>query len=143
MGVIISNLTFSKINQIPLVINVENDEYPIAPLVFAQGITAQKVYKLQIVVYVPSNVINTPILRVLNDGNPVALTIPQNQSILARNFIVEYDLSETETPKEYNAWNINVEYYLKNLKPVNYILTHLQDIDPKTSRGTVTTVQET
>ena len=143
MGVIISNLTFSKINQIPLTINVENDEYPIAPLVFAQGITAQKVYKLQIVVYVPSNVINTPILRVLNDGNPVALTIPQNQNILARNFIVEYDLSETEIPKEYNAWNINVEYYLKNLKPVNYILTHLQDIDPKTSRGTVTTVQET
>lgn len=143
MGVIISNLTFSKINQIPLTINVENDEYPIAPLVFAQGITAQKVYKLQIVVYVPSNVINTPILRVLNDGNPVALTIPQDQNILARNFIVEYDLSETEIPKEYNAWNINVEYYLKNLKPVNYILTHLQDIDPKTSRGTVTTVQET
>ncbi|KIX21460.1 hypothetical protein SY27_07045 [Flavobacterium sp. 316] len=143
MGVIISNLTFSKINQIPLTINVENDEYPIAPLVFAQGITAQKVYKLQIVVYVPSNVINTPILRVLNDGKPVALTIPQDQNILARNFIVEYDLSETEIPKEYNAWNINVEYYLKNLKPVNYILTHLQDIDPKTSRGTVTTVQET
>jgi hypothetical protein len=71
------------------------------------------------------------------------LKIEGGKEILARSIMVEYSYPSTPIPPfQYNLWEVFLEYSLDNLVSVDYILTRLRDIDPKTSRGTVTSVQD-
>lgn len=140
MGLIIEELKFSRMNDTPIEIFVHEEDYPIAPLVFAENLGTEY-YKLQIVVYIPSEVTNAPEFMVLNDGYPVQVMISGGEEVNARNFIFQYDYAYKSTPISYTAWEIYMRYSLKDMESVDYVLTHLRDMDPKTSRGTVTTVQ--
>lgn len=142
MSIRIIKKTITKTNDTPLQMAVEQTSYPVAPLVFAEDALTAGTYKLRIVAYLPSEVIKPPRFTIENNGTPYTVIAEGGKELMVRSFILDYDYSATATPVNYNIWSIFVEYGLEDgLQPVDYILTRLRDIDPKTSRGTVTTVQ--
>jgi len=142
MSIRILKKTITKTNETPLQMAVEQTSYPVAPLVFAEDSLAAGTYKLRIVAYLPSEVIKPPRFTIENNGTPYTVIAEGGKELMVRSFILDYDYSATLTPVNYNMWSIFIEYGLEDgLQPVDYILTRLRDIDPKTSRGTVTTVQ--
>lgn len=100
---------------------IEDFSKPIAPLVSAVYIN--DAVNFRIVVFIDSNNTKAPTFGV--DSNNT-------------DFYLEYD-SREEVPKSYTAWYIDVFY---TCKYVDKVTVYNQDTDPKTSRGTVTTVQQ-
>ena len=141
MGIIIKDISFSRMNDVPYKIQVEEVDYPIAPLVSVENLPIDGFYEVQILAYIPSGTTETPSFTVVDDGKPLKVELSSGNTIIARNFILEYDFEHTKLPTEYIAWEINITYSLNDLESVDFILTQLRDLDPKTSRGTVTTVQ--
>jgi hypothetical protein len=142
MNVQISELKIARLSDKPIKEELLKADYPIPPLVFGEGIENKtKCFRVRMVVYLPSKVKTCPVLKVENEGNPVAFDISKNEQLLGRSFILTFDYVYKKTPKKYRAWSVYFEYTVENDSSVDYLLTHLQDIDPKTSRGTVTTVQ--
>lgn len=142
MGIIISKLALSHTNTVPFEIDLRDSDYPIAPLVFAENTAEQDTFRLRIIACIPSDITLPPTFLVEEDGNPVKVSIAGGQTVSARSFIIEYDDSTSTPEQQFTLWSIVVEYSLRGMASVDYILTRLRNIDPKTSRGTVTTVQE-
>lgn len=144
MSITISNLQMIKLNDSPIKFKVSEVDYPIAPLVFAEKVINQyNTFRVRMVVYVPSEANSVPSEPYFNnDGKPVTFYTEDKKELVARSCVVDYDYSSESIPEEYFGWSINFEYSLGDLMSVDYFLTHLTDIDPKTSRGTVTTVQQ-
>lgn len=142
MGIIISDLSFNQTNEVPFEIDLKDSDYPVAPLVFAENTNVRNTFRLRIVAYIPSDITQPPQFIAEEDGNPIKIAIAGGQTVMARSFIIEYDDSASALEQQYTLWNIDVEYRLQDMISVDYILTRLRNIDPKTSRGTVTTVQE-
>lgn len=142
MGIIISDLTFTQTNMVPFEIDLKDSDYPIAPLVYAENTAEENAFRLRIIAIIPSDITSPPTFAVEEDGNPVKVAIAGGQTVLARSFIIEYDDSASAPEQLFTLWNITVEYSLRGMDSVDYIRTRLRNIDPKTSRGTVTTVQE-
>lgn len=142
MSIIISDLTFKQTNADPFEMNIKDSDYPIAPLVYAENTAEENTFRLRIIACIPSDITTPPDFIVEEDGNPVKVCIAGGQTVMARSFIIEYDDTSSRVEQEYTLWNIVVEYSLRGMDSVDYILTRVRNIDPKTSRGTVTTVQE-
>lgn len=141
MEITTTNLAVLKANEIPFDIMLKTNEYPIAPLVFGENMAEKNSYRIRIIVYIPFEVKTTPKFIIENNGKASAVITEGGQEIMARSFIVEYDYSSKITPKTYTLWSITYEYNIGDMEPVDYVMTRLRDFDPKTSRGTVTTVQ--
>ncbi|RKS89696.1 hypothetical protein BC952_3026 [Flavobacterium limicola] len=94
---------------------------PVAPLVTAQYI--KDAVNFRIVVFIDSNNTKAPTLGVASNN---------------KDFYLQYD-SREEVPKSYTAWYIDVFY---TCKYVDKVTVYNNDIDPVTSRGTETTVQQ-
>ena len=94
---------------------------PIAPLVTAVYVKDALIFR--IVVFIDSSSTKEPIF-----------SVDKNNS----DFYVQYDFKE-ELPTSYTAWYIYVSYISTY---INTITVYNSDIDPKTSRGTETTVQQ-
>lgn len=141
MSIIISELTFNKTNVVPFEIDLKESDPPLAPLVFAENLPESNSFRLRIVAFVPSDITFPPSFVVVNDGNPIKVCIAGGKEVQARSFCVVYDDTASQS-KLYTLWSIIVEYSLQDVPSVDYIITRVMNIDPKTSRGTVTTVQE-
>lgn len=94
---------------------------PIAPLVTA--LYVKDALTFRIVVFIDSSSTKEP-----------TFSVDKNNS----DFYVQYDFKE-ELPTSYTAWYIYVSYISTY---INTITVYNSDIDPKTSRGTETTVQQ-
>ena len=93
---------------------------PIAPLVTA--VYVKDAFIFRILVFIDSNNITEPTFSVdINNSD----------------FYVQYDFKE-EVPKSYTAWYIYVSY---TSPYIDKVTVYNSDMDPKTSRGTVTIVQ--
>lgn len=142
MNVRISEVKITRLSDKPIKEELLNADYPIPPLVFGESIeNSKKSFRVRMVAYLPSEVKTPPFLRVENEGNPVAFDISKNEQLLGRSFILSFDYVYKKVPLKYHAWSVYFEYTVEDDSSVDYLLTHLRDIDPKTSRGTVTTVQ--
>jgi hypothetical protein len=105
-------------------------------MVFAEDTSSKGTFKVRIMVYVPAEVETIPTVFIENDGEPTSVKIEGGKEILARSIMVEYSYPSTPIPPfQYNLWEVFLEYSLDNLVSVDYILTRLRDIDPKTSTG--------
>ena len=93
---------------------------PIAPLVTA--LYVKDALTFRIVVFIDSSSTKEP-----------TFSVDKNNS----DFYVQYDFKE-ELPTSYTAWYIYVSYISTY---INTITVYNSDMDPKTSRGTVTIVQ--
>lgn len=144
MSITITNLQIAKLNDSPITLKTVDADYPIAPMVFAERVQEQKnIFKVRMVVYLPSEVETKPSKPYFdNDGEPVTFYTEDKKELVGRRCIITYNYCTEIVPQTYNAWSIDFEYSIENLASVDYFLTHLTDIDPKTSRGTVTTVQQ-
>jgi hypothetical protein len=94
---------------------------PIAPLITAEYI--KDAVNFRIVDFIDSNNTKAPTLGVASNNT---------------DFYLQYD-SREEVPKSYTAWYIDVFY---TCKYVDKVTVYNNDIDPVTSRGTETTVQQ-
>lgn len=99
---------------------IEDFSKPIAPLVSAEYI--KDAVNFRIVVFIDSNNTKAPTFGVASNNT---------------DFYLQYD-SREEVPKNYTAWYIDVFY---TCKYIDKVTVYNNDIDPITSRGTVTTVQ--
>jgi len=140
------NIIAESINQIngdPIEVIIDETDYPISPMVFAEDTAKNGIFKVRIMVYIPSAVESIPWVRIEHEGEPILITIEGGKEVLARSILVEYAYESTSTPPlDYNLWEILLEYSIDSMTSVNYILTRLRNLDPKTSRGTVTSVQD-
>ena len=100
---------------------IEDFSKPIAPLVSVEYI--KDAVNFRIVVFIDSNNTKAPTFGVASNDT---------------DFYLQYD-SKEEVPKSYTAWYIDVFY---TSEYVDKVTVYNQDTDPKTSRGTVTTVQQ-
>jgi hypothetical protein len=100
---------------------IEDFSRPIAPLVSAEYIKGA--LNFRIVVFIDSNNTKAPTFGVASNNT---------------DFYLQYD-SREEVPKSYTAWYIDVFY---TCKYVDKVTVYNNDIDPVTSRGTETTVQQ-
>lgn len=143
MHVNVSKELISQINAEPIPIIIDENNYPIAPLVYAEDTKDPNVFRVNIAVYIPADVQSVPDILIEHDGSPMEITIENGKKVLARSILVEY-LAPTspKPPQEFNLWGIYLEYELDDVPSVGYILTRLRNKDPRTSRGTVTTVQD-
>lgn len=143
MNVNITTELISQINTQPMMLPVAEDNYPIAPLVFAENTKDPNIFRVNIAVYVPADVQTAPSVVIENDGSATEITIENGKKVLVRSILVEYTSPMTPAPPQnYNLWGIYLEYSLNDVPSVGYLLTRLRNMDPKTSRGTVTTVQD-
>jgi hypothetical protein len=143
MNINILSEAIQQVSGRPLTLSIDSTEYPVAPMVFAEDTSSKGTFKVRIMVYVPAEVETIPTVFIENDGEPTSVKIEGGKEILARSIMVEYSYPSTPIPPfQYNLWEVFLEYSLDNLVSVDYILTRLRDIDPKTSRGTVTSVQD-
>ncbi len=111
--------------------NPETVSYPVAPLISA-------------VFYSPNNVLTLKIRATLyinseDQNNPTVEEPTELENVLQMYF--DYNFSE-ETPETCNVWYIEVDYTSETVGNLTEIVSYLKDIDPETSRGTKTVVQQ-
>lgn len=78
-------------------------------------------------------------VTVLIDANNTVAPTLNVDSDINTNFYVQYDNKE-EIPAEVTEWTLSVDNYVGGLVVGVKVVVYLQDIDPKTSRGTHTVV---
>ena len=71
---------------------------------------------------------------------PNVLDVTTNTEEKTLNITFDYDYTE-EIASEYNVWFIQMECSVDEGTVVETLVTKVKDLDPVTSRGTVTTVQ--
>lgn len=130
-----------KINEKPLDLLLTEADFPPAPLVYADDTSDKESFKVRIVAFLPIEIEIIPTCKAKCGGNAEKITIEGESTIVARSFLVEYNSRYPVAFTHVNVWSISFDYSLNGEDPVDYIITHVQNMDPKTSRGTVTTVQ--
>lgn len=124
-------LQVTQINQVPFKFSNKSPGNPLAPLVAAEFYENEGVLTLKIRATLYIDAQNTTI--------PTVVLQSEKENIL--NFVFDYDYCEVE-PTSYNIWYVEIDYTSDTVGNIDTVMTYLRDIDPKTSRGTVTTVQQ-
>ena len=112
-----------------------DEAYPLSPLVTVKEIVstvAPNQLIIRIVVFIDSKSEVCPII------NPNYFI--DKDGVL--NVQVDYNYLE-EIPESYNCYYLELDYTVEKGVIVNKVSTVLRDLDPKTSRGTVTMVLQT
>lgn len=122
----------TQINQKPFTITHPKEvNYPVAPLVSAKLFTPSsgvETLKIRVTLYIDAADTQTP--RV--EPNPATI----NNSL---QLYFDYNYSE-ETPINLNVWYIELDFISPTVGEITSITSFLKDIDPETSRGTVTVI---
>jgi hypothetical protein len=106
--------------------------YPVAPLVSAKFHTpvgGVLTLKIRATLYMNSDV---PVA-------PIVVTPTENGTVLTMNY--DYDFSEV-TPETCDVWYVEVDYTSETVKDITTIESYMINLDPETSRGTTTQVQD-
>jgi len=103
--------------------------YPVAPLISTKFYSPNGVLTLKIraTLYINSEDSNNP---------TVEATAEINHSL---QLYFDYNFSE-ETPESCNVWYVELDYTSDTVGEIISITSFLKDIDPETSRGTITEV---
>jgi hypothetical protein len=124
----------AQINTTPFTFTNNNTVlYPVAPLVSAKEYTntaGVSILKVRATLYIDSQNTVTPYV----EPSPVVI-----DGSLQLYF--DYNYRE-ERPVSVNVWYIELDYPQDTAAPITSITSYLRDIDPETSRGTVTHVGE-
>ena len=118
----IANITVTKGNTIP---NPNKDSTLLPPTKVSFAMNKSGGCTASVTVLIDAINTEPPTLNVDTDNNT--------------NFYVQYDNKE-ETPIDVTEWTLSAENYLGGLQAGQQVTVYLQDIDPKTSRGTSTSV---
>lgn len=104
--------------------------YPVTPLVSASFYSPNGVLTLKIraTLYINSEDQLNPIVE-----EPVELGT-------SLQMYFDYNFSE-ETPESCNVWYVEVDYTSETVGDLIEVVSYLKDLDPETSRGTVTGVK--
>ena len=122
----------TKINQTPFVIShSEEVNYPVAPLVSAKLFTSTsgtKTLKIRTTLYIDAADTELP-------------WVEQNPKMIDNSLQLYFDYNyKEETPVNLNVWYIELDYTSATVGEITSITSFLKDIDPETSRGTVTDI---
>ena len=109
--------------------NPETITYPVAPLISAKFYEPNGILTLKIraTLYINSE----------DPVNPFVQTPDEVQNSLQIYF--DYNFSE-ETPESCNVWYVEIDYTSETVATITDVVSYLKDIDPETSRETVTGV---
>ncbi|CAA9199274.1 hypothetical protein [Flavobacterium collinsii] len=121
----------TKINQQDFVFSDKSSlTFPIPPLASAQLYRNQGVLTLKIcaTVYINSKDSQSPAVR----------TLIENDTNIEIYF--DYDWDES-TPDTYDVWYVEVDYISDTINNIKTVTSYLRNLDPETSRGTETGVQ--
>jgi hypothetical protein len=123
----------SQINQNPFVIShSEEVNYPVAPLVSAK-------------LYTPANGVETLKIRVtlyIDAADSELPWVEPNPEVIDNSLQLYFDYNyKEETPVSLNVWYIELDYASTTAGEIMSITSFLKDIDPETSRGTVTEIK--
>lgn len=105
--------------------------YPLAPLITASYTDSTRTtIRIRGTVFIDSNYSGDPSLTELSESDGVFSAY------------VDYTLVYPSQlpPSSYNCWYLEFDYVPQN-GPISYVDLKLRNTDPRTSRGTVTTVQ--
>ena len=100
----------------------------LAPLATAQLNSGNNAVIVKATLFIDSN----------DQETPGILSINESDNILE--IVFDYNFPE-EIPEAYNVWYVELEYPVGSAGEITTVITRLRDLDPTTSRGTVTTVQ--
>jgi len=121
----------TKINtQVFTFSNPETVIYPVAPLVSAKFYTPEGgllTLKIRATLYMNSEIPDAPIVE----------TPTESGTVLTMNY--DYDFSE-ETPETCDVWYVEVDYTSDTVETITTVESFMINLDPETSRGTVTGV---
>ena len=100
--------------------------FPMEPLISAKLIEPNTI-KIRIVVFIDKNSKNDPSVEIVSEVDDTL------------NVSINYYHSEIR-PLEYNSYYLEIDYTADTVSKIVKVNAKLNDIDPKTSRGTVTEV---
>lgn len=106
--------------------------YPVAPLISAKFYTPKGgplTLKIRATLYINSEVPDAPVVE-----PPI-----ENGTVLTLNY--DYDFSE-ETPETCDVWYVELDYTSDTVKNITTITSFMINLDPETSRGTSTGVEQ-
>lgn len=121
----------TKINTLPFTFLEPGEvNYPVAPLVSAKFYTPKGgvlTLKVRATVYMNSEIPDAPVVE-----PPV-----EKEGVLTINY--DYDFS-METPETCDVWYVELDYTSPTVGDIKTIMSYMVNLDPETSRGTVTNV---
>jgi len=120
----------AKINTVPFTFdNPITVTYPVAPSISTKLYTnsnGKLTLKIRATLYIDS-------------ANTVAPFVEKNPEVLGSSLQLYFDYNfNEERPKSLDVWYIELDYTSENAGYITRITSYLRDIDPATSRGTVT-----
>ncbi len=141
----------NKVNTEPIN-GMEISQMPLASITQAQSLDT---YEVNIMQYVPTNLEDIPVhnqssfylvadkLLFTYNGVSIEETSIGEAKITCRNFTIDYD-NRDDNPKEFNLYHTKLHYNITQSlgQSVEAIIVFGQNLDPETSRGTVTTVRD-
>ncbi|MFH6965574.1 hypothetical protein [Flavobacterium sp. FlaQc-28] len=109
----------------------ETVTYPVKPLVSVKLYEPNGVptLKIRATLYINS----------LDPNNPTVEEPTELEDTLQIYF--DYDFSE-ETPESCDVWYVELDYTSDTVKNITEVVSYLKDLDPETSRGTKTKVDD-
>ncbi|MEG2102368.1 MAG: hypothetical protein RRY99_12750 [Flavobacterium sp.] len=109
----------------------ETVTYPVKPLVSVKLYEPNGVptLKIRATLYINS----------LDPNNPTVEEPSELEDTLQIYF--DYDFSE-ETPESCDVWYVELDYTSDTVKNITEVVSYLKDLDPETSRGTKTKVDD-
>ncbi len=109
----------------------ETVTYPVKPLVSVKLYEPNGVptLKIRATLYINS----------LDPNNPTVEEPSELEDTLQIYF--DYDFSE-ETPESCDVWYVELDYTSDTVKNITEVISYLKDLDPETSRGTKTKVDD-
>ncbi|SHF99824.1 hypothetical protein SAMN05443549_1011135 [Flavobacterium fluvii] len=122
----------TQINQTPFVISQSKEvNYPIAPLVSAKLFTSAsglETLKIRATLYIDSADTELP-------------WVEQDPKVIDNSLQLYFDYNyKEETPVSLNVWYIELDFTSPTVGEITSTTSFLKDIDPETSRGTVTVI---
>jgi hypothetical protein len=123
----------------PLRITFAPQDYPVAPMVSVSNTDVANVFNVHIIAYIPPESLKVGLSFDPPDGSVQIIKVDDQIELPVRCFLVDYDSSGL--PDSFMLWNIRAQYKIDG-ESVDFVRVRVRDLDPKTSRGTVTTVQE-
>ncbi len=123
----------SQINQNPFVIShSEEVNYPVAPLVSAK-------------LYTPASGLETLKIRAtlyIDAADSELPWVEPNPEVIDNSLQLYFDYNyKEETPVSLNVWYLELDYSSPTVGEIESTTSFLKDIDPETSRGTVTEIK--
>jgi hypothetical protein len=127
-------IQISQINQVPFVIsNSEEVTYPLSPLVSAT-------------LFTPTGGVTTLKIRAtlyIDSADKELPWVEPNPEVIENSLQLYFDYNyQEEKAVSLNVWYMELDYVLLAGEQITSVTSYLKDIDPETSKGTITKAEE-